>query len=100
MHDAGFIRHLERPRSGAEWRGIPGFRGQWLSPSERSFPYPGGLTQSMVTNEKTPASRNDKGVLVSASRGDKTPLELFLAGIASFDARTRAMLGQRMVRLG
>ena len=34
------------------------------------------------------------------SRGDKTPLELFLAGIASFDARTRAMLGQRMVRLG
>jgi hypothetical protein len=41
-----------------------------------------------------------EGLLQKASRGDWTPLELFLAGISSFDARTRAMLGQRMVPLG
>jgi hypothetical protein len=41
-----------------------------------------------------------KRLIKKDSRGDKTPLELFLAGIATFDARTRAMLAQRMVRLG
>jgi hypothetical protein len=37
---------------------------------------------------------------VKKSQGRKTPLKVFLAGIAPFDARTRAMVGQRMVRLG
>jgi hypothetical protein len=41
-----------------------------------------------------------EGLVSEKSRDDKTSLELFLAGIASFDTRTRAMLGQRMVRLG
>jgi hypothetical protein len=53
-----------------------------------------------ISRRTTQHDHNMNPMQLRHSRGDKTPLELFLAGIASFDASTRAMLEQRMVRLG
>src|SRR5262245_44960109 len=48
VHDAGLIVHLEGPRPGAERLGIPGFRGQELSPFEGSPPHQANLAEQLL----------------------------------------------------
>lgn len=42
---------------------------------------------------KKPTAGNDDGLVLKKSRGERTPLELFLAGIRSWEARLRRILG-------
>jgi hypothetical protein len=41
---------------------------------------------------KKPTARNDDGLLSENSRGDRTPLELFLAGIHGWEAWLRRII--------
>ena len=44
-------------------------------------------------SRRIPSTFSPKGSFLKKNRGDKTAIELFLAGIQGLDAMTRAMLG-------
>jgi hypothetical protein len=48
--------------------------------------------KALVPSEKQPAAEGQRNAVVVSSRGDKTPLELFLAGVLALNSMLRRVL--------
>ena len=57
---------------------------------------PLGNGQNGLISMKMPAAKNDDRFIFENSRGDKTPLELFVAGVRGWEAAVRRRMTGEM----